>query len=61
MFSCVMMVHSDPYYTMHTTRHNGEDQNEPMRTKKEPHLVQVVTLNYLIHRVTKISSTAVNT
>lgn len=34
VFSCVMMVHSDPYYTMHTTRHNGEDQNEPMRTKK---------------------------
>ena len=29
--------------------------------RKEPHLVQVVTLNYLIHRVTKISSTAVNT
>ena len=29
--------------------------------RREPYLVHVVTLNYLIHRVTKISSTAVNT
>ena len=58
VFSCVMMVHSDPYYTMHTMVRIKMSRCE---LRKEPHLVQEVTLNYLIHRVTKISSTAVNT
>lgn len=61
VFSCVMMVHSDPYYTMHTTRIMVRIKMSRCELRKEPHLVQVVTLNYLIHRVTKISSTAVNT